>query len=121
MIGTTYKKPSALWAEQTILGDGPNSFRIISPDNTNAGDLFTPSTGEIPVVLMAYGFGRSDGVKSISDQKGVERISTARGNQNLVLLHKNINGAKGIYFRKAKINIDKTSQLDFRLGVRRVS
>jgi hypothetical protein len=97
---------------------------ISSPGKTNPGDLFTPSPGEIPVVLMAYGFGRSDGVKSVSGGQNVERISTARGNKNLVLLHGNINGPKGIYFKKNKPNIDwktHTTQLKSRLEVRRVS
>ncbi|KAI3325508.1 hypothetical protein HD806DRAFT_490497 [Xylariaceae sp. AK1471] len=119
MIGTTYRKPTALWVEETLLGEGTNSFRIVSPGNVNPGGLFTPSTGEIPVVLIAYGFGRSDGVKSISGGQDVERIPAARGNANLVLLHENINGPKGIYFKKNKPSIKKTTPLEFRLDVRR--
>jgi hypothetical protein len=126
-IGTTYNKPTAQWVEKTLLGDcgaGGTVFRIVSPGKTAAGDLFTPSTGEIPVVLMAYGFGRSDGVKSVSNQQDVERIPATRGNRNLVLLHGNINGPKGIWFKKNTPNIDmKThpNQLTSRLEVRRVS
>lgn len=123
-LGTTYNKPSSLWVEETLLGDGKTPFKIVSPGNTNPSDLFTPSTGEIPVVLMAYGFGRSDGVKSISGGQNVERIPAARGNKNLVLLHVNINGPKGIYFRKNKPVISwktQTTQLRTRLEIRRVS
>lgn len=121
-IGTTYKKPTTDWVEKQILGQGP--FRIVSPGNTAAGSLYTPSTGEVPVVLMAYGFGRSDGVESISGGKTVERVPRERGNKNLVLLDKNINGPKGIWFKKNKLNSDwkgHVSQEDARLEVRRVS
>ncbi|KAI1843073.1 hypothetical protein JX266_010762 [Neoarthrinium moseri] len=121
-IGTTYDKPKALWVEETLLGDGKTPFKIVSPGKTNPGELFTPSTGEIPVVLMAYGFGRSDGVKSVSGSQDVERIPADRGNKNLVLLHGNINGPKGIYFKKNKPDIawkTHTTQLKSRLEVRR--
>jgi hypothetical protein len=121
-IGTTYKKPTADWVEKQILGEGP--FRIKSEGNTAAGSLYTPSSGEIPVVLMAYSFGRSDGVKGISGGQPVERVPKERGNKNLVLLDKKINGPKGIWFKKNKLNSNwngHVSQEDARLEVRRVS
>jgi hypothetical protein len=121
-IGTTYKKPTADWVLQKILGEG--RFRITSAGKTDAGSLNTPKAGEIPVVLMAYGFGRSDGVESISGGRTVERVPRERGNKNLVLLDKNIDGPKGIWFKKNKLNSDSkghVSQEDARLEVRRVS
>ena len=121
-IGTTYKKPTADWVSKQILGEGP--FRITSLGTTGVGSLNTPTAGEIPVSLMAYGFGRSDGVKSVSGGQTVERIPKARGNKNLVLLDKNINGPKGIWFRKNKLDSDwkgHVSQEKARLEVRRVS
>jgi hypothetical protein len=121
-IGTTYKKPTANWVLQQLLGEGP--FRIKSAGKTDAGSLNTPKAGEIPVVLMAYGFGRSDGVKGISGGQEVERIPKARGNRNLVLLDKKINGPKGIWFRKNKPDSKwnaHLSQEEARLEVRRVS
>lgn len=124
-VGTTYDKPSADWVREVVLANGvQRSFQIVSPGNTNAGSLFTPSTGEIPVTLMAYGFGRSDGVKGISGGKTVERIPTARGNKNLVLLHVDINGPKGIYFKRNKLNSlwsQHANQRESRREVRRVS
>lgn len=99
---------------------------IVSPGNTNLGELFTPTAGEIPVNLMTYGFGRSDGVKSESLSLGgnVERIPKARGNKNLVLLEKPINKSKGTWFEKKKINIKwqkHKGQDKSRTEVRRVS
>ena len=121
-IGTTYTKPTADWVSKQILGEGP--FRITSSGTTGVGSLNTPTAGEIPVSLMAYGFGRSDGVKSVSGGQTVERIPKARGNKNLVLLDKNINGPKGIWFRKSNLVSDwknHVSQEKARLEVRRVS
>ncbi|KAI0429383.1 hypothetical protein F5Y09DRAFT_342700 [Xylaria sp. FL1042] len=121
-IGTTYNKPKAKWVVEAVLGDGP--FRIVKPGNTKPGDLSTPNGGEVPVILMAYGFGRSDGVKSVSGGQVVERIPAARGNKNLVLLHENINGAKAIYFKKNKpdsswstYNTQEKSRVEVRRGV----
>ncbi|KAI1352290.1 hypothetical protein F5Y01DRAFT_280458 [Xylaria sp. FL0043] len=121
-IGTTYDKPKAKWVTDTVLGDGP--FRIVKPGNTKLGELSTPTTGETPINLLAYGFGRSDGVKSVAGGKTVERIPAARGNKNLVLLYADINHAKGIYFRKQKPQIMWSQHKDqeaSRLAVRRVS
>lgn len=55
-IGTMYKKPTAAW----VLGVGRMPFYIVSPGNIAVGSLYTPSMGEIPVTLVAYGFGGSD-------------------------------------------------------------
>jgi len=107
--------------EQQLLGEGP--FRIVSPGDTNPRSLYTPSTGEIPVVLMAYGFGRSDGVEGFSGGKKVERVPKSRGNKNLVLLDSKINGPKGIWFKKNQPVSGwntHTTQLAARLEVRRV-
>ena len=103
---------------------GDDGFRIISNGKTNPGDLFTSPTGDTVWDVMAYGFGRSDGVPDKEGNAQVERIPATRGNKNLVLLHKNINGPKGIWFQLNKVGIDyktHTSQLDTRLEVRRVS
>jgi hypothetical protein len=55
---------------------------------------------------MAYGFGRSNGVESTSGGQTVERVPRERGNKNLVLLDDYINGSKGIWFGKNKLNSD---------------
>ena len=123
-VGTTYDKPSAAWVNNKVLGIGQNPFKIVKPGKTQPGDLFTPSTGEVPVTLMAYGFGRSDGVKSVSGGQNVERIPADRGNNNLVLLNKYINKAKGTWFEKKTLQSDWKAHKDqdeSRVEVRRVS
>lgn len=124
-LGTTYKMPSAAWVVDTFLSseDSKTEFLIVSPGKTNAGDLFTPSSGERGGALIAYGFGRSDGVKSISGGQNVERIPATRGNKNLALLEKEINMAKGKWFGMNRVASDYSkmnTQSMFRTEMRRV-
>ncbi|KAK1851200.1 hypothetical protein CCHR01_06135 [Colletotrichum chrysophilum] len=123
-LGTTYKMPSAARVVDTFLSseDSKTEFLIVSPGKTNAGDLFTPSSGERGGVLIAYGFGRSDGVKSISGGQNVERIPATRGNKNLALLEKEINMAKGKWFGMNRVASDYSkmnTQSIFRTEMRR--
>ncbi|KAI8245040.1 hypothetical protein K4K53_002927 [Colletotrichum sp. SAR 10_77] len=123
-LGTTYKMPSAAWVVDTFLSseDSKTEFLIVSPGKTNAGDLFTPSSGERGGALIAYGFGRSDGVKSISGGQNVERIPATRGNKNLALLEKEINMAKGKWFGMNRVASDYSkmnTQSIFRTEMRR--
>lgn len=85
-----------------ILGDGPNGFLLVSPGN---GGLRTPTTGDPVQTVMAYGFGRSDGAV------GNNRLTKARGQQNLALILKIINGAKNFWFGgKAPTAIDQNDK-----------
>ncbi|KAI8159249.1 hypothetical protein K4K49_000750 [Colletotrichum sp. SAR 10_70] len=123
-LGTTYKMPSAAWVVDTFLSseDSKTEFLIVSPGKTNVGDLFTPSSGERGGALIAYGFGRSDGVKSISGGQNVERIPATRGNKNLALLEKEINMAKGKWFGMNRVASDYSkmnTQSIFRTEMRR--
>jgi hypothetical protein len=103
-IGTTYTKPTAVRVLERVLGGGP--LLIISLGDKDAGSLYTPKKGDTPVAIMAYGFGRSNGVESTSGGQTVERVPRERGNKNLVLLDDYINGSKGIWFGKNKLNSD---------------
>ncbi|KAK1963225.1 hypothetical protein LY78DRAFT_205414 [Colletotrichum sublineola] len=105
----TYTKPKMSWVKEVLVDkEAPNPFNIIKPGDKNVGDLNTPSDGENTITLMAYGFGRSDGVNTYSQtkKKWIERIPAARGNKNLVLLHKLINKPKGQYFQKNYLHPD---------------
>ncbi|WYZ36253.1 hypothetical protein EsH8_XII_000003 [Colletotrichum jinshuiense] len=123
-LETTYNMPSPEWVIDTFLSpeESQTPFFIVSPGNTNVGDLFTPSSGERGGALVVYGFGRSDGVKGILGNKKVERIPATRGNKNLALLEKEINMAKGKWFGMVKPASDfskMNTQLKYRTEIRR--
>ncbi|KAK2001710.1 hypothetical protein LX36DRAFT_708408 [Colletotrichum falcatum] len=64
-VGETYTKPKASWVSEVPLDEEANNpFKIVKPGSKSVGDLDTPRDGELTVTLMAYGFGRSDGVKT---------------------------------------------------------
>ncbi|KAK3933773.1 putative glycosyl hydrolases family 18 protein [Diplogelasinospora grovesii] len=86
----TYQKPTAAWVVEVILGQGANGFWLVSPGNNG---LRTPANGDIVQIVMAYGFGRSDG--AISNNV---RLTKNRGQQNLALVLRAINGAKSVWF-----------------------
>ena len=123
-LGKTYTKPDSKWVADVLL-DEDKAFKVIKTGNTRAGDLNTPPSGKIPVVLLADGLGRSDGVKSYSatEEKNIYQIPVAGGNKNLALLGKETNGNKGHYFKKTAPGPTwtKTDQDKARTDVRRVS
>ncbi|KAH8882031.1 hypothetical protein GQ53DRAFT_589853, partial [Thozetella sp. PMI_491] len=87
----TYQKPTEAWVEQVILGVGPNAPFLL--ESTGNAGLRTPAGGDRVQAVMAYGFGRSDGTTAPNTL-----LPKARGQQNLALILKSINGVKGNWF-----------------------
>lgn len=85
--GVVYNKPSVAWVQQVLFGGG--NFRLVSTGNNG---LRTPAGGDIGQAVMAYGFGRSDGVF------GTARRTKALGQENLALTYQGINLVKGVWF-----------------------
>lgn len=97
----TWTKPSDAWVDRNIMGvtTAGQDFRIVSTAlKTDA------QGGEIPVVLMAYGFGRSDGVNQGT------RLTLQRTQANLALAYEAINGPKGVWFGQKQPSITGVSK-----------
>ena len=86
-----HTKPSTVWVEDVILAVGNNPWLLQSKPI-----LKTPSTGDPVQTVMAYGFGRSDGVV----------FPKKRGSKELALIEGVINGPKGTWFRGNKCSAD---------------
>lgn len=88
-----WSKPTEDWIGQALFGDATNGNPfVLVATAASAINLRTPAAGEFPITVMAYGFGRSDGVISGA------RLQKSRGQKNLALAFDEINGRKGNWF-----------------------
>jgi hypothetical protein len=102
--------------KEALLGtDSVSGRRVFTVQpNPNQHNLEIPTGGAAPDVVMAYGFGRSDGVDPSS--KGF--FTEARGEINLVLTQDAINNRKGVWFLHITPTINKESALADRRIIR---